>query len=140
MRRGGSVSASGRRRCLIAALVLATAAVAPAAVAMDLYIGTLSLREGEVVLERCDLARTRYALRDAEGAAAVDALRRAPAPAGGFWYGEVIGDYVENGDGHGLMVAAIEGLEPGRSCHLLDALDAASDATDTPSAPAEGRP
>ncbi len=118
------VMPSSRASVRASLLWLAAIAVgAPTASAMDFYIGTLSVEDGSVVLERCDLGRTRYLLRDAEGAEAVAALRRMPPPARGFWYGEVIGDYVELADGHGLTVSAIEALAPGRSCHLLDALD-----------------
>lgn len=113
------------------------AIAAPTASAMDLYIGTLFVRDDAVVLERCDLAQTRYVLRDAAGADAVAALRAMPPPASGFWYGEVIGDYFETADGQGLEVSAIDALTPGRSCHLIDALDALdpSEAADPASTP-----
>lgn len=124
-------------------LMLAGLSVAPAR-ARDVYIGTVTVDGGRATLERCDLGRTRYALSDAAPGGAVDDLRARPLPASGFWYAEVIGDYVEMSvdddvvtdaprSGHGLSVIAIEGLREGASCHLLDHLEAldAAEATDT---------
>lgn len=130
-------------------LMLAGLSIAPAR-ARDVYIGTVTVDGERATLERCDLGRTRYALSDAAPGGAVDDLRARPLPASGFWYAEVIGDYVEMSvddddvvtdaprSGHGLSVIAIEGLREGASCHLLDHLEAldAAEAADTSNTPA----
>jgi len=49
----------------------------------------------------------------------LDTLRKARLPA----YGEVIGRYVEGKDGGSILqVDRVEGLTPGKNCHLSDAL------------------
>ena len=129
-------------------LMLAGLSVAPVR-ARDVYIGTVTVDGGRATLERCDLGRTRYALSDAASGGAVADLRARPLPASGFWYAEVVGDYVEMSvddddvvtdaprSGHGLSVIAIEGLREGASCHLLDHLEAldAAEAADTSNTP-----
>ncbi len=88
----------------------------------DLFIGTLSLDQGEVILSRCDIANNRYVLRDdAETKSdAVAKFRAAGTPA----YGEVIGRYFEEAGRSGLVVLQIENLTPGRNCHLVSAVNA----------------
>ena len=95
----------------------------PPADANDIFIGTLSVEGGRVVLRRCDLAQNTYVLRDAEGMSAVAAMRRREPAAKGYWYGEVIGEYAEIEGGDGLSVMSIENIEADRSCHLLDLFD-----------------
>ena len=63
--------------------------------ANDIFIGTLSIEGERVVLRRCDLAQNVYVLRDAEGVSAVAAMRKREPAAKGYWYGEVIGKYIE---------------------------------------------
>ncbi|TCS10199.1 hypothetical protein [Caulobacter sp. BK020] len=105
----------------------ATAAAAPA-VAQDLFIGTVEVRQDQVVLTRCDVAQNRYVLRDRQGEADKpvarlrERLKTLKAPV----YAEVIGDYVEIQDeeGAGLDVIGLDNVTPAKSCHLLDALPA----------------
>lgn len=96
--------------------------------ANDIFIGTLSVEGDRVVLRRCDLAQNTYVLRDAEGVTAIAAMRKREPGAKGYWYGEVIGEYVEIEGGDGLSVTSIENIEADRSCHLLDFIDDGSSA------------
>lgn len=104
------------------ALAGVTLLVAAPAGAQDLYVGTVKVEGEHLVLTRCDLASNRYVLKDGAPEAPAAALRarlpslKAPVQA------EVFGEYEEDGDGNALRVLAIEGVEAGRSCHLLDAL------------------
>ncbi|PVM93211.1 hypothetical protein DDF62_01270 [Caulobacter radicis] len=99
---------------------------AGAALAQDLYIGTVDVQKDQVILTRCDLAANRYVLRDRDGeqekpvAKLRESLKTLKAPV----YVEVIGQYVEieGEDGNALDVIALEGLKAGKSCHLADAL------------------
>ena len=111
---------------LVAAVVLAV--VAPSGTAaqeagLDSFMGTLSIEQGDVILTRCDIGSARYVLRDAAGANAVARYRRAPTPA----YADVIARYSEQGRRNVLTVTGLADLTPGKSCHLLDALDAPAD-------------
>ena len=92
----------------------------------DLFIGTIEVSDQQAVLSRCDLGQSRYVLvdddgqkerpvRDLTGNAQCNAQR---------CYGVVIGSYREDGSGgHQLVVSDIQDLTPGKSCHLLEALD-----------------
>ena len=91
--------------------------------ANDIFIGTLSIEGERVVLRRCALAQNAYVLRDAEGVSAVAAMRKREPAAKGYWYGEVIGKYIEIEGVDGLSVASVENIEADRSCHLLDLID-----------------
>jgi hypothetical protein len=97
---------------------MALAAATPAAAQSqpDIFIGTLAREQGEVILTRCDLARTRYLLRDGDGSRAVAGFRAAPAPA----YAEVIGEYREEGGRPALKVAGFAAQDTRRSCHFSD--------------------
>ncbi|KSB90940.1 hypothetical protein AS593_12340 [Caulobacter vibrioides] len=109
---------------LVGALLLGTSA--GAALAQDLYIGTLEVKKDQVILTRCDLAANRYVLRDREGeqekpvARLREKLKALKAPV----YVEVIGEYaeIEGEDGAALDVIGLENLKAGKSCHLTDAL------------------
>jgi hypothetical protein len=91
--------------------------------ANDLFIGTLSIEGERVVLRRCDLAQNTYRLRDADGAFALDSIRKREPAAKGYWYGEVIGEYVAIDGGDGLSVTSIENIEADKNCHLSDLID-----------------
>ena len=96
------------------------AAMAPRAMANDLYIGTLSVQGDQVTLERCDLSRNTYLLIDAPGSNALMTIRNQPPAAKGFWYGEVIGEYTQVEGQHALSVVRIEDVQPNKSCHLTE--------------------
>ncbi|HWW27840.1 MAG TPA: hypothetical protein VNZ85_18300 [Caulobacter sp.] len=113
---------------LAALCVLAATAAAVPALAQDLFIGTVEVRQDQVVLTRCDLAQNRYVLRDRQGGADKpvaklrERLKTLKAPV----YAEVIGEYVEvqGEEGNGLDVIGLENVKAGKSCHLIDALPA----------------
>ena len=124
------------------AIVCSLALVAPLpAVAqpagMDSFIGTLSIEGGEVILTRCDLAASRYLLRDMSGAQAGARYRKDGRRASA----DVMGSYSEEGGRNVLTVAEFLDYQPGKSCHLSDALDALApaDAPSTQSSPADVR-
>lgn len=104
---------------------------------LDSFIGTLSVEQGDVILTRCDLGNARYLLRDAAGAKAVARYRNDGTPA----YADVIARDSEEGSRNVLTVTDLADLTPGKSCHLLDALDALSqpDAPKLKDAPANRR-
>lgn len=109
---------------LAAGLALAwLAAAANAASAdtppVDIFIGTLGLDKGEVILTRCDLGETRYRLHDGPGAQAV-ARYRADAKPG---YAEVVASYGEQEGAPVLTVTEFREIVPGRSCHLREAAE-----------------
>jgi len=106
----------------VAAALLAI--VAPSATVaqetgLDSFVGTLSVEQGDVILRRCDIGNARYLLRDAAGAKAVARYREDGTPA----YADVIARYSKEGSRNVLTVTVVADLTPGKSCHLLDALD-----------------
>lgn len=104
---------------MIGMLLALAAAATPVQEGADVFIGTLELDGAALILRRCDLAENRYALVEAPGGHVLDALRKAKLPA----YGEVIGRYAEGKDGGSILqVERVEGLTPGKNCHLSDAL------------------
>jgi len=104
---------------VIGLLLALAAAATPVQEGADVFIGTVELDGTALILRRCDLAENRYALVEAPGGHVLDALRKARLPA----YGEVIGRYVEGKDGGSILqVDRVEGVTPGKNCHLADAL------------------
>jgi hypothetical protein len=97
----------------------------------DMFIGTLTMEQGQPVLTRCDVGETRYRLHDAKNSSAVADFSKDPRPA----YGEVIAAYTEDEGRPALEVIAIDNLTPGKSCHLRDALDAAERSASTELSP-----
>ncbi|MEG3175600.1 hypothetical protein U1872_05105 [Sphingomonas sp. RB3P16] len=130
---------SMRARRVAAALlaVVAPSATVAQEAGLDSFIGTLAVEQGDVILTRCDIGNARYLLRDAAGAEAVARYRQDGTPA----YAEVIARYSEEGSRNVLTVTDLADLTPGKSCHLLDALDALSqpDAPKLKDAPANRR-
>ena len=94
--------------------------LAATAWAQDLYIGTVKVENDQMVLTRCDLVENRYVLRDGTPDAPVAALAARLATLKAPVYAEVIGEYEEDGDGNALRVLDIQGVQAGKSCHLLD--------------------
>ena len=97
-------------------MALAAATPAAAQSGPDIFIGTLASEQGEVILTRCDLARTRYLLRDDKGSHLIAGYKADPVPG----YAEVIGRYQEERGAPALMVSGFAARDPGRSCHLSD--------------------
>ncbi|PVM91036.1 hypothetical protein [Caulobacter endophyticus] len=114
-----------RSLCVLAGAMLLGLS-AGAALAQDLYIGTVDVQKDQVILTRCDLAANRYVLRDRaeEQEKPVARLRETLKTLKAPVYVEVIGQYaeIESQDGNALDVIALEGLKAGKSCHLTDAL------------------
>ena len=103
------------------ALLWSTLVSALATAQADIFIGTLAVEGGHVVLTRCDLAETRYILHDTKRSGPVS---RFAAAGGKPAYGEVVGSVSEAEGQYVLSVTAIDNMVVGKSCHLLDALDA----------------
>ena len=112
--------------CVPRVAALLAVAVPSATVAqetgLDSFIGTLSVEQGDVILTRCNIGNARYLLRDAAGANAVARYRKGGTPA----YADVIARYSEKGSRNVLTVTDFADLTPGKSCHLVDALDGLS--------------
>jgi hypothetical protein len=107
---------------LIAAFIaLATAVVTPppSYEPLDIFIGTIAIEQGGIILTRCDAARNRYLLRDGTGSDAIAQYRANGKPS----YGEVVARYREEKGHPVLWVDSIDNLTPGRSCHLSDAIN-----------------
>ncbi|MEO9385864.1 hypothetical protein [Chromobacterium phragmitis] len=104
-----------------AGLLLTLAANAQAEMT-DLFTGTLEKQKEEWVLVRCDLAKQRYLLRDADGASAgVDALLPPEAKVpGAVFTVSLAASYLALDGRHALRVLRLQGAKRG-SCHL-DAL------------------
>jgi hypothetical protein len=91
--------------------------------AQDIYMGTLETRDGTLILQRCDLGGTEYRLIDNETAEGRPVTRLLEAPIVKPTSVTVFGMYEEDGaDRHALKVLDIQDIEPGKSCHLMDAL------------------
>jgi hypothetical protein len=115
-----------RNRVAFSALAAVFTLSSAAAQAQDLYIGTVSVEKGQVLLTRCDLARNRYSLRDrkAEREKPVAELRERLKTLKAPVYVEIFGQYAELGADNALDVIALENVTAGKSCHLTDVLPA----------------
>lgn len=89
---------------------------------VDVFIGMVTSIGNELVLERCDLGRTRYLLRAAQGVADpfVPLLGN-----DGEVQAHVFARYRAEGETHVLDVTSIDIVRSGKTCHLLDAVDEA---------------
>ncbi len=87
----------------------------------DIFIGMVRTDGAELILERCDLGKTRYKLVPAEGAG--DPLARL-RDRQGMVQAEIIASYRADGEAHILDVTAVDRMVYGKTCHLLDAVDA----------------
>lgn len=77
--------------------------------------------EQGLVLERCHVGKTRYRLMAAPDAGDPLAQLRGMD---GLVQAEIIARYRADGDAHVLEVMSVETIKQGRSCHLVDALEA----------------
>ncbi|ESQ83114.1 hypothetical protein AEAC466_14725 [Asticcacaulis sp. AC466] len=97
--------------------------LAGSAQAQDIFFGTLEKApDGQVFLSRCDLGSTRYRLVDEAGAAERPVARLADSDIKPPTQAAVYGTVDEDKDGYVLRVMAIEGIAPGKTCHLSDVL------------------
>jgi hypothetical protein len=102
---------------------LAGLAMPCGAAAQDIYMGTLETRDGNLILKRCDLGSTEYRLIDDEAAEGKPVAKLMRTPIAKPTSASVFGTYEEDGaDRHALKVLDIQDIEPGKSCHLMDAL------------------
>ena len=124
-----SKGASSCNRCLRVLIRLcAIGLLLPAAVRaqeadaapLDIFIGMVIADGENLVLERCNIVRTRYRLLPAAGAG--DPLAELRGKTGKV-QAHVIASYRADGEAHILDVAAIDNVRLGKTCHLLDAID-----------------
>ncbi len=89
---------------------------------MDMFIGTLSVKDKKAILTRCDLAENTYTLKDAdwtETKAVENYLLKAEKLKQPV-YAEVLGVYKQEADTNVLLVDSIENITEAKSCHLND--------------------
>lgn len=88
----------------------------------DLFIGTVSRHGTQLVLTRCDAARSRYLLVDAEGSRqpVLPSLLNAGLDPQRPTYLALFARYDARHGQDYLIVSAVKHLEQGRSCHLPD--------------------
>lgn len=110
--------ASGRFVAAFIAL-FATTAVSRAAAAMadDIFTGTLKIERGKAILYRCDAAKNRYLLIDRR-ADETRALTEYAAPVGAVF--DVIGKADDDGSETTLTVTEISARIPRPLCHMID--------------------
>lgn len=87
----------------------------------DIFIGTIAKEGSNLILERCDVGRTRYVLRAAEGGEQALAVLRQHK---GLVQAELVASYRTEGGDHVLYVASVDNVQAGKTCHLTDAIDA----------------
>ncbi|KXO80428.1 hypothetical protein AYK86_10315 [Acinetobacter venetianus] len=89
---------------------------------MDMFIGTLSVKDKKAILTRCDLAENTYTLKDADWAekkAVENYLSKAEKLKQPI-YAEVLGAYKQEADTNVILVDSIENITEAKSCHLND--------------------
>lgn len=92
--------------------------------AQDFFTGMIVVDGPELVLERCHAGKTRYRLAtapDAEGGDPLVQLRGKE----GLLQAQLFARYRADGDAHVLEVLSVGHIEPGKTCHLVDAIEAA---------------
>lgn len=89
---------------------------------MDIFIGTLSIKDKKAILTRCDIAANEYVLKDADWTNEkvisnfLSKAKKLKQPI----YAEVIAAYKSENDTNILLVDSIENLTEAKSCHLSD--------------------
>lgn len=88
----------------------------------ELFIGTVSRHGTQLVLTRCDAAKGRYLLVDAEGShqPVLPSLLNAGLDPQRPTYLALFAKYDARHGRDYLIVSAVKHLEQGRSCHLPD--------------------
>lgn len=89
--------------------------------AQDVFIGMVIEDGSGLILERCSTGKPRYRLQAAKGAD--DPLTEVRGKKG-LVQAEIYGYYRAEGDGHALDVIAVGGVQFGKTCHLVEAVEA----------------
>jgi hypothetical protein len=92
--------------------------------AQDIFTGMIVTDGTELVLERCHVGKTRYRLSAAPDADGGDPLAQLRGN-DGLLQAEIIARYRAEGEAHGLEVLSVERIMPGKTCHLIEAVEAA---------------
>ncbi|ATZ67847.1 hypothetical protein [Acinetobacter haemolyticus] len=89
---------------------------------MDIFIGTLEVKNKKVILTRCDISRNIYELKDAEWSdeKAVSNFLSKEKDMVKPVYAEVVGAYRVDGNKNILLVDSIGDITERKSCHLSD--------------------
>ncbi|WP_336943769.1 hypothetical protein [Acinetobacter modestus] len=89
---------------------------------MDIFMGTLTIKDNKAILTRCDIAQNEYVLKDADWSKqkAVSGFLSKATKLKQPIYAEVIAAYKSEKDINILLVDSIENLTEAKSCHLAD--------------------
>ncbi|EPG38586.1 hypothetical protein [Acinetobacter colistiniresistens] len=89
---------------------------------MDIFIGTLTIKDKKATLTRCDSVENEYVLKDADWSKekAVSSFISKASKLKQPIYAEVIAAYKSEKDTNVLLVDSIENLTEAKSCHLAD--------------------
>ncbi|ENX42988.1 hypothetical protein [Acinetobacter sp. NIPH 2100] len=89
---------------------------------MDIFIGTLTIKDKKAILTRCDIAANEYVLKDAAWSQekAVSRFLSKATKLKQPIYAEVIAAYQSEKDINVLLVDSIDNLTEAKSCHLSD--------------------
>lgn len=89
---------------------------------MDIFIGTLDVKNKKVILTRCDISRNIYELKDAEWSdeKAVSNFLSKEKDMIKPVYAEVVGAYRGDENKNILLVDSIGDVTERKSCHLKD--------------------
>ncbi|MCM1958460.1 hypothetical protein NCZ17_03650 [Acinetobacter modestus] len=89
---------------------------------MDIFMGTLTIKDNKAILTRCDIAQNEYVLKDADWSKekAVSGFLSKATKLKQPIYAEVIAAYKSEKDINILLVDSIENLTEAKSCHLSD--------------------
>lgn len=89
--------------------------------AQDIFIGMVVEDGSGLILERCQAGKARYRLRAAAGAD--DPLAEVRGKQG-LVQARIYGHYRAEGEAHAIDVMAVDEVQFGKTCHLVDALEA----------------
>lgn len=89
---------------------------------MDIFMGTLTIKDNKAILTRCDIAQNEYVLKDADWSKekAVSGFLSKATKLKQPIYAEVIAAYKSEKDINILLVDSIDNLTEAKSCHLSD--------------------
>lgn len=89
---------------------------------MDIFIGTLTIKDNKAILTRCDIAQNEYVLKDADWSKqkVVSGFLSKATKLKQPIYAEVIAAYKSEKDINILLVDSIDNLTEAKSCHLGD--------------------